>query len=72
MSTVIKFAKNSNEVRFAYKDGRAIATIEKIPGEGYRVNKLYGMEMVVLKSYSEAAKEAKESPNFFQETTKAS
>lgn len=51
---VIKFAKNSTDIRIAYNNGRAVASIVKLPTNQYRVVKMYDGFVWDCDSYSEA------------------
>ena len=61
MSNQIKFAFNSTDVRIAYTNGRAVATIIKDEDGNYRVVKMYDGQVQDCKTYTEARAVALES-----------
>lgn len=63
MAKVIKFLKNSTDFRIVYKDGRAIATIERLDKGRYRVVRLYNMLAWDCDGYTDAREYALESAN---------
>lgn len=54
MAKVIKFSKNSTDIRIVYKDKRAIATIERTDKGKYRVIRLYNQIVWDADSYTDA------------------
>lgn len=58
MTAQIKILKNTSDVRIAYKNNRAIATIIKQPDGKYRVVKMYEGYVKDCDSYNEARTEA--------------
>lgn len=63
MAKVIKFSKNSTDIRIVYKDKRAIATIERTDKGKYRVIRLYNQVVWDADSYTEAREFALDSAN---------
>lgn len=63
MAKVIKFSKNSTDVRIVYKDKRAIATIERTDKGKYRVIRLYNQIVWDADSYTEAREFALDAAN---------
>jgi hypothetical protein len=56
---VIKYSKNSTDVRICYKSGRAVSTIQKMEDGKYRVVKLYEEEVTDCGTYNIAREVAK-------------
>lgn len=63
MAKVIKFSKNSTDIRIVYKDKRAIATIERTEKGKYRVIRLYNQIVWDADSYTDAREFALDSAN---------
>lgn len=63
MAKVIKFSKNSTDIRIVYKDRRAIATIERTDKGKYRVIRLYNQLVWDCDSYTEAREMALDAAN---------
>ena len=63
MAKVIKFSKNSTDIRIVYKDRRAIATIERTDKGRYRVIRLYNQLVWDCDSYTQAREMALDSAN---------
>jgi len=54
MTTQIKLAANTSDIRIAYVNGRAVSTIVKLENGNYRVVKLYDQYVKDCETYSEA------------------
>lgn len=54
MSTVIKFLKNSSDIRIVFAKGVAVATIKKLETGVYEVVRVYDMSVMLFDSYSDA------------------
>ena len=63
MAKVIKFTKNTTDIRIVYKDRRAIATIERTDKGKYRVIRLYNQIVWDADSYTDAREFALDSAN---------
>lgn len=63
MAKVIKFSKNSTDIRIVYKDRRAIATIERTDKGKYRVIRLYNQLVWDCDSYTQAREMALDAAN---------